>query len=97
MAFLRRSGKHGAAPRPDLILLDLNLSRMDSREVPAEIEKDNALKPIPAVILTTSSADGLHANCYVTKPVTMVESLKAVTAIEDFWLTIVKLPAAPPG
>jgi two-component system response regulator len=104
MAFLRRSGKHGAAPRPDLILLDLNLSRMDSREVPAEIEKDNALKPIPAVILTTSSAErdifcayGLHANCYVTKPVTMVESLKAVTAIEDFWLTIVKLPAAPPG
>jgi CheY-like chemotaxis protein len=104
LAFLRRSGKHAAAPRPDLILLDLNLPGMDGREVLGEIKKDDALKQIPVVILTTSSAErdifcayGLHANCYVTKPVTMVEFIKAVTAIEDFWLTIVKLPAAPPG
>ena len=104
MDFLRRKGKHTAAPRPDIILLDLNLPRMDGREVLAEIKKDEALKGIPVVILTTSSAErdilcayGLHANCYVTKPVTMVEFIKAVTAIEEFWLTIVKLPAPPPG
>ncbi len=103
MAFLRRSGKHTAAPRPDLILLDLNLPGMDGREVLAEIKIDEDLKRIPVVVLSTSSAEhdilcayGLHANCYVTKPVTMVEFIKAVTAIEDFWLTIVKLPAPPP-
>jgi CheY-like chemotaxis protein len=104
MAFLRRSGKHAAAPRPDLVLLDLNLPRMDGREVLAEIKTDDGLKRIPVVVLTTSSAErgifsayGLHANRYVTKPVTMVEFIKAVTAIEDFWLTVVKLPTAPPG
>jgi len=102
MDFLRRKGKHTAAPRPDIILLDLNLPRMDGREVLAEIKKDDDLKRIPVVILTTSSAErdvlcayGLYANCYVTKPVTMVEFIKAVTAIEEFWLTIVKLPSAP--
>ena len=102
MAFLHRSGKHTAAPRPDLILLDLNLPGMDGREVLAEIKNDDALKSIPVVILTTSSAErdivsayGLHANCYVTKPVTMVEFIRAVTAIQDFWLTVVKLPSAP--
>jgi two-component system, chemotaxis family, response regulator Rcp1 len=104
MAFLRRSGKHTAATRPDLILLDLNLPRMDGREVLAEIKTDEGLKSIPVVILTTSSAErdilcayGLHANCYVTKPVTMVEFIRAVTAVEEFWLTIVKLPVAAAG
>jgi len=102
MEFLRRVGKYADAPRPSLILLDLNLPKKDGREVLAEIKEDDALKSIPVVILTTSSAEhdvlcayGLHANCYVTKPVTMVEFIKAVTAIEEFWLTIVKLPAAP--
>ena len=104
MAFLRRSGKHAAAPRPDLILLDLNLPRMDGSEVLAEIKGDDALKSIPVVILTTSSAEqdilrsyNLHANCYITKPVTMVEFIRAVTAIQSFWLTVVKLPSAPSG
>jgi two-component system, chemotaxis family, response regulator Rcp1 len=102
MAFLRRSGKYAAAPRPDLILLDLNLPRMDGSEVLAEIKKDDSLKSIPVVILTTSSNEqdilrsyNLHANCYITKPVTMVEFIRAVTAIQDFWLTVVKLPSAP--
>jgi chemotaxis family two-component system response regulator Rcp1 len=102
MAFLRRSGKYAAAPRPDLILLDLNLPRMDGSEVLAEIKKDDSLKSIPVVILTTSSSErdilrsyNLHANCYITKPVTMVEFIRAVTAVQDFWLTVVKLPSAP--
>lgn len=104
MDFLRRTGKHAGAPRPDLVLLDLNLPRLDGREVLAEIKADASLRSIPVVVLTTSSAErgifsayGLHANRYVTKPVTMVEFIKAVTAIEDFWLTVVKLPTAPPG
>jgi two-component system, chemotaxis family, response regulator Rcp1 len=101
MAFLRRSGKYAAAPRPDLILLDLNLPRMDGSEVLAEIKKDDSLKSIPVVILTTSSSEqdilrsyNLHANCYITKPVTMVEFIRAVTAVQDFWLTVVKLPTS---
>ena len=101
MAFLRRRGEYADAPRPDLILLDLNLPRMDGSEVLAEIKEDAELKRIPVVILTTSSADvdilrsyNLHANCYITKPINMVEFLKVVTAIQDFWLTIVTLPAA---
>jgi CheY-like chemotaxis protein len=101
MAFLRRSGKYGVAPRPDLILLDLNLPRMDGSEVLAEIKKDDSLKSIPVVILTTSSSErdilrsyNLHANCYITKPVTMVEFIRAVTAVQDFWLTVVKLPTS---
>lgn len=104
MDFLRCSGKYTAAPRPDLILLDLNLPRMDGREVLAEIKKDDALKSIPVVILTTSSAErdilcsyDLHANCYITKPVTMTEFMRVVTAIQDFWLTVVKLPPQQPA
>ena len=102
MAFLRRTGKYAAAPRPGLILLDLNLPRMNGSEVLAEIKRNDSLKSIPVVILTTSSAERdilrsykLHANCYVTKPVTMVEFIRAVTAIQSFWLTVVKLPSAP--
>jgi two-component system, chemotaxis family, response regulator Rcp1 len=104
MAFLRRTGKHTAAPRPDLILLDLNLPRMNGNEVLAEIKRDDSLKSIPVVILTTSSNErdilrsyNLHANCYITKPVTMVEFIRAVTAVQDFWLTVVKLPTSAPS
>jgi CheY-like chemotaxis protein len=101
LAFLRRHGQYADAPQPDLILLDLNLPRMDGSEVLAEIKEDAELKHIPVVILTTSSADAdvirsynRHANCFITKPIDMVEFLKVVTAIQDFWLTIVTLPAA---
>jgi CheY-like chemotaxis protein len=101
MDFLRRRGKHAAAPRPDLILLDLNLPRMDGGEVLTAIKQDDEFKCIPVVILTTSTAEAdvlasyhLHANCFITKPLDMVEFLKVVTAIQDFWLTIVSLPAA---
>ena len=99
MAFLRRTGKHTAAPRPDLILLDLNLPKKDGREVLAEIKADEDLKRIPVVILTTSQAEedilrsyNLHANCYITKPIDLHQFLHVVKAIEDFWLTIVRLP-----
>jgi chemotaxis family two-component system response regulator Rcp1 len=101
LAFLRRGGEYADAPQPDLILLDLNLPRMDGSEVLAEIKEDDELKHIPVVILTTSSADAdvirsynRHANCFITKPINMVDFLKVVTAIQDFWLTIVTLPAA---
>ena len=100
MAFLRRRGEYSDAPRPDLILLDLDLPRMDGGEVLSAIKEDDEFKRIPVVILTTSSADAdilrsynRHANCYITKPINMVEFLKVVTAIQDFWLTIVTLPA----
>jgi chemotaxis family two-component system response regulator Rcp1 len=99
MAFLRREGKYADAPRPDLILLDLNLPKKDGREVLAEIKADTKLKRIPVVILTTSKAEedilktyNLHANCYVTKPVGLDQFIEVVKAIEDFWLTVVKLP-----
>ena len=99
LAFLRREGKHSGAPRPDLILLDLNLPRMDGRQVLAEIKADPALKRIPVVILTTSQAEedilrayNLNANCYISKPVDLDQFIKVVRSIEDFWLTIVKLP-----
>jgi CheY-like chemotaxis protein len=102
MEFLHHSGKYKEAPRPDLILLDLNLPRMDGREVLAEIKSDEALKRIPVVILTTSNAEAdilrsydLYANCYITKPVSLTDFINVVSAIQDFWLTIVKLPAAP--
>jgi len=101
MAILRREGKEAAAPRPDLILLDLNLPGMDGREVLQEIKEDPDLKRIPVVVMTTSRAErdilqayNLHANCYVTKPVDVEQFLGAVRKIEDFWFTIVKLPAA---
>ena len=99
MAFLRGTGKHAGAPRPDLILLDLNLPKKDGREVLAEIKADEDLKRIPVVILTTSQAEedifrsyNLHANCYITKPIDLHQFIRVVKAIEDFWLTIVSLP-----
>ena len=99
LAFLRRQGAHAAAPRPDLVLLDLNLPRVDGREVLAALKADPALADIPVVILTTSAAEEdilrsyqLHANCYVTKPVDLDQFVKVVRAIEGFWLEIVKLP-----
>jgi CheY-like chemotaxis protein len=99
MAFLRRVGKYADAPRPSLILLDLNLPKMDGREVLAEIKSDDELRNIPVVILTQSSAEedilasyDLHANCYITKPVNLDQFSAVVRAIEEFWFTIVKLP-----
>lgn len=98
LAFLRREGPYAAAPRPSLILLDLNLPRKDGREVLAEIKGDAVLRPIPVVILTTSSAEedilrayGLNANCYVTKPVDFESLAKVVRSIGGFWFTIVTL------
>lgn len=97
--FLRREGRYSEAPRPDLILLDLNLPKKDGREVLAEIKNDPELRHIPVVILTTSEAEQdilriyeHHANCYITKPVDLEQFIKVVKSIEDFWLTIVKLP-----
>jgi two-component system, chemotaxis family, response regulator Rcp1 len=99
MAFLHRQGEHARAVRPDLILLDLNLPRMDGREVLAEIKADSKLKTIPVVILTTSRAEQdvlrsyeLQANCYITKPVDLEQFMTVVQSIENFWLTIVTLP-----
>jgi two-component system, chemotaxis family, response regulator Rcp1 len=99
MEFLRRQGRHVGAIRPDLILLDLNLPRMDGREVLAEIKSDPKLKTIPVVVLTTSRAEQdvlrsyeLQANCYITKPVDLEQFIAVVRSIEDFWFTIVTLP-----
>jgi CheY-like chemotaxis protein len=104
MAFLRREGDHGGTPRPDFILLDLNLPRMDGREVLARIKEDDDLKTIPTVILTTSDAEAdiltsyqLQANCYLSKPVQLEEFESLVKSINDFWLTKVKLPQQEPG
>ncbi|HEY7426724.1 MAG TPA: response regulator [Gemmataceae bacterium] len=101
MAILRREGKEATSPRPDLILLDLNLPGMDGREVLQEIKEDPNLKRIPVVVMTTSRAErdilqayNLHANCYVTKPVDIEQFIGAVKKIESFWFTVVKLPAA---
>ena len=99
MAFLRQVGEHTEAPRPDLVILDLNLPRTDGMEVLAEIKGDDALQVIPIVILTTSAAERdvlqsyeLKANAYVTKPIGVHDFIAAVTSIEDFWLNIVRLP-----
>jgi chemotaxis family two-component system response regulator Rcp1 len=99
MAFLRREDPFRDAPRPDLILLDLNLPRMDGREVLAHIKGDNELMTIPTVILTTSDAEAdiensyeLHANCYLSKPVQLSAFELLVKSINDFWLTNAKLP-----
>ncbi len=99
LAFLRREGKYKDAPRPGLILLDLNLPKKDGREVLAEIKQDEELKLLPVVILTTSQAEedvlkayGLHANCYITKPVDLEQLITVVRNIKEFWLTIVTLP-----
>lgn len=99
MAFLQREGVHGHAPRPDLILLDLNLPKMDGREVLARIKADDQLKTIPTIMLTTSVAETdivashqLHANCYLSKPVQLDAFESLVKSINDFWLTTAKLP-----
>jgi CheY-like chemotaxis protein len=102
MAFLRHEGRHAHAPRPDIILLDLNLPKMDGREVLAHIKEDESLKLIPTVILTTSNAEvdilkcyQLQANCYLNKPVQLDAFESVVRSINDFWLTKVKLPQTP--
>jgi CheY-like chemotaxis protein len=99
MEFLRRQGAYPNAPRPDLILLDLNLPRKDGREVLTELKADKDLKTIPVVVLTTSRADEdvikayqHQANCYITKPVDFVQFLHVVRSIESFWLSVVTLP-----
>lgn len=99
MAFLRRQGRYAEAPRPDLVLLDLNLPKKTGREVLAEIKADPDLRRIPVVILTVSQAEqdivksyNLHANCYITKPVDLDRFLEVVQSIENFWLTVVMLP-----
>jgi CheY-like chemotaxis protein len=100
LAFLRRQGKYTKAPRPDLILLDLNLPKKDGREVLAQIKADPSLKLIPVVILSTSAAERdilktyeLNANCYVTKPIGLEQFISVVKLIEEFWLALVKLPS----
>jgi CheY-like chemotaxis protein len=102
MQFLRRQGPYAQAPRPDLIMLDLNLPRKDGREVLADIKGDDNLKPIPVVVLTTSRAEQdilsvyqLNANCYINKPVDFNQFLEVVRSIESFWLYVVTLPPAP--
>ena len=99
MAYLRREGTFAEAARPDLILLDLNLPKKDGREVLAEIKADADLKLIPVVVLTLSAVEedilksyGLHANCYIQKPVDLRQFMKVMKSIENFWLAIVKLP-----
>jgi CheY-like chemotaxis protein len=99
LEFLHRRGKHKDVPRPDIILLDLNLPKKDGREVLQEIKADDRLRRIPVVILTTSKAEedvlrtySLHANCYVTKPVDLEQFIKVVKSIDNFWLTVVTLP-----
>ena len=101
VAFLRQEGTHADAPRPDLILLDLNLPRLDGREVLAEIKADPDLRRIPVVVLTTSSAEedvlrsyDLHANAYVTKPVDFDRFVEVFRQIDDFWISVVRLPGA---
>jgi len=100
LAFLRREGPHATAARPDLILLDLNLPRKDGREVLAEIKDDAQLRRIPVVVLTTSKAEedilrtyDLHANCYINKPVDLEQFISVVRSIDDFWLSVVRLPS----
>jgi CheY-like chemotaxis protein len=100
LAFLRREGRYQSAPRPDLILLDLNLPKKDGREVLAEIKSDPSLKRIPVVVLTTSqeesdimAAYGFNANCYITKPVDLEQFIHVVQSVDNFWLNIVTLPS----
>ena len=99
LAFLRREEPFKTAPRPDIILLDLNLPRKDGREVLSEIKRDDRIRRIPVVVLTVSQADedilrayNLNANCYIAKPVDLDQFIKVVRCIEEFWLTIVRLP-----
>lgn len=104
MAFLRHEGRHALAPRPDFILLDLNLPKMDGREVLACIKADESLKTIPTIVLTTSEAEvdilksyELQANCYLSKPVELDAFEAVVKSINDFWLTKAKLPQQQRG
>lgn len=99
MTYLRREGGYGEAPRPHLVLLDLNLPRKDGRQVLAEMKADPELRRIPVVVLTTSQADqdimrsyDLHANCYITKPVDLDRFISVVRSIEEYWCSVVTLP-----
>ena len=99
LAYLRRHPPYGAAPKPDLIFLDLNLPKKDGREVLSEIKQDESLRRIPVVVLTTSEAErdilrvyDLHANCYVKKPTDLDEYMEVIRACENFWLHVVSLP-----
>jgi len=103
LKFLRHQPPFAQTPRPDLILLDLNLPKVDGREVLQIVKTDASLRPIPIVVVTTSDADadiersyGLGANCYVTKPIGLDQFVKVVRSIEEFWMTVVKLPSMPP-
>jgi two-component system, chemotaxis family, response regulator Rcp1 len=100
MEFLRRVGNYEDVPRPDLILLDLNLPRKDGRSVLADVKADPDLRSIPVVVLTTSTVEAdifrsykLHAHCYITKPIDLEQFVKIVKSIDDFWLTVVRLPS----
>ena len=102
LAFLHRQGKYAAATLPDLILLDLNLPKLDGREVLAAIKKDPEVKHIPVVVLTTSTREedirmsyDLHANCYIPKPADLKQFMAVVQAIDTFWFTVVQLPTLP--
>jgi len=102
LAFLHKHGQYSSCPRPDLILLDLNLPKKDGREVLAEIKQDDELKRIPVVVLTTSTAEedivrsyDLHANAYIAKPVDLKQFLEVVRVMEEFWLAVVLLPKKP--
>lgn len=104
MGFLKREGKYSSKPRPDIILLDLNLPKKDGRAVLAEIKEDPNLQTIPVVILTMSASEedvlksySLHANCYITKPVDLDGFLKVVKSIDGFWLSVVRLPTGIPS
>jgi CheY-like chemotaxis protein len=104
MDFLKRAGTQANAPRPDLILLDLNLPRKDGREVLKEIKESPTLRSIPVVILTTSLSEAdvlqsydLHANCYISKPMDLEGFFKVVRSIDDFWLSVVRLPHVAPS
>lgn len=97
--FLRQENGYENSPRPDLILLDLNLPKKDGREVLHEIKNDDNLKRIPVIVLTTSKSEedilrmyNLHANCYITKPINLENFIRVIKSIEDFWFTVVKLP-----
>ncbi|TMQ48977.1 MAG: response regulator [Candidatus Eisenbacteria bacterium] len=101
LAFLRREGKYASAPRPDIVLLDLNLPRKDGRELLAEMKADPRIRQVPVVVLTTSNAHqdivrsyDLHANCYVVKPVGFEQFLQVIRSITDFWVNVAVLPAS---
>ena len=104
LAYLRRQGAHAEAARPDLVLLDLNLPKMDGRELLREMKSDASLRTIPVVVLTTSDAEtdvirsyDLHANAYITKPLDMEQFIRVVRGIDDFWFGIVRLPGHVEG